>query len=489
MTVEETQVAEVVVAGEETKKVTEETEKVFQGDDEVKDVDESKPKTVQKSSSYKEESNFLTDLKEFERKALAELKVKLEEAILGNNLYRKEDPKKTEEKPAAEEKEGEESEKSVEEAAENKEEEKEEGVEKEEAAVECEEEKKPDTDISLWGAPLLPSKGAEGTDVVLLKFLRAREFKVNDALEMLRKTLQWRKAAEIDSILDDELCADLSSAAYMNGVDREGHPVCYNIFGVFDSEELYQKTFGTDEKRRQFLRWRCQLMEKGIQKLDLKPGGASSLIQINDLKKSPGPAKKELRIATKQAIGIFQDNYPELVAKNIFINVPFWYYALNALISPFLTQRTKSKFVVARPARVTETLLKYISVEEIPVNYGGFKRENDFEFSVKDGSVSELILKAGSTEIIEIPALEVGTTLVWDLTVLGWEVNYKEEFVPVDEGSYTIIVQKAKKMGSQEGPIRNSFIANEPGKVVLTIENMSSKKKRVLHRCKANKSC
>jgi hypothetical protein len=57
--------------------------------------------------------------------------------------------------------------------------------------------------------------------------------------------------------------------------------------------------------------------EKGIQKLDLKPGGASSLIQINDLKKSPGPAKKELRIATKQAIGIFQDNYPELVAKNV----------------------------------------------------------------------------------------------------------------------------------------------------------------------------
>jgi hypothetical protein len=315
---EETQVAEVVVAapgGEETKKITEETEKVFQGNDEVKDdVDESKPKTVEKSSSYKEESNFLTDLKEFERKALNELKAKLEEAILGNNLYKKEDPKKTQEKPVAavkEAKEGEEIEKSVEAAAENEDEVKDE---------ECEEEKKPDTDISLWGVPLLPSKGGEGTDVVLLKFLRAREFKVNDAFEMLKKTLQWRKEAEIDSILDDdELCADLSSAAYMNGVDREGHPVCYNIFGVFDSEELYQKTFGTDEKRRKFLRWRCQLMEKGIQKLDLKPGGASSLIQINDLKKSPGPAKKELRIATKQAIGIFQDNYPELVAKNVSV--------------------------------------------------------------------------------------------------------------------------------------------------------------------------
>ena len=57
------------------------------------------------------------------------------------------------------------------------------------------------------------------------------------------------------------------------------------------------------------------------------------------------------------------------------------------------------------------------------------------------------------------------------MSVLGWEVNYKEEFVPNDEGSYTIIVQKKKKIGANEGPLRNTFRSNEPGKVVLTIEN------------------
>ena len=78
--------------------------------------------------------------------------------------------------------------------------------------------------------------------------------------------------------------------------------------------------------------------------------------------------------------------------------------------------------------------------------------------------------------------------MIWDLTVLGWEVNYKEEFVPTDEGSYTIIVQKAKKMGSQEGPIYKTFRSNEPGKVVLMIESTSSKKKRILYRYKIKKS-
>lgn len=70
------------------------------------------------------------------------------------------------------------------------------------------------------------------------------------------------------------------------------------------------------------------------------------------------------------------------------------------------------------------------------------------------------------------------------MIVLGWEVNYKEEFVPTDEGSYTIIVQKGRKLGSQEEPMRNSFKNSEPGKVVLTIENNSYKKKKVLYRFK-----
>jgi hypothetical protein len=58
-------------------------------------------------------------------------------------------------------------------------------------------------------------------------------------------------------------------------------------------------------------------MEKWIQKLNLKPGGVSSLLQINDLKNCPGPSKKELRVATKQTVSMLQDNYPEMVAQNV----------------------------------------------------------------------------------------------------------------------------------------------------------------------------
>ncbi|CAL9761453.1 unnamed protein product [Musa acuminata subsp. burmannicoides] len=542
--------------------------------------------SVEKCSSFREESNFLSDLKEAEKKALIELRAKVEEAILEGKLLleKQEEQKPMEKKEVAEEKgkndpetreggegetamldqtkekkeevtekekadpeaqgggegeqakldRGKEEEEEVKEKEcgegekaiprQAKEEEDKEKVdpetreEEEEdekakldqtADVEAEEKAAPleekaiataaseaknvgdsDKEATLWGVPLLPSKGSERADVILLKFLRARDFKVKDAFEMLRNVLVWRKQFRIDSILDEEsLGVDFVAACYMDGVDRERHPVCYNMPGVFQNDKLYQETFGSEQGRERFQRWRVQLMEKGIKTLDFKPGGVASLLQITDLNNSPGPSKKELRTTMKQVVQLLQDNYPELVARNIFINVPFWYYAFHALISPFLTQRTRSKFVFARPAKVAETLLRYVPAEAVPVRYGGLKRDDDTEFSAEDGGVSEVIVKSNSTETLEIPAPEGGTTIYWDLSVLGWEVSYKEEFVPTDEGSYTIVVRKSKKMAAAELPVRNSFRNSEPGKVVLTIENNSFWKKKALYRYKIKKSC
>lgn len=78
--------------------------------------------------------------------------------------------------------------------------------------------------------------------------------------------------------------------------------------------------------------------------------------------------------------------------------------------------------------------------------------------------------------------------MIWDLTVTGWEVNYKEEFVPTDESSYALIVKRQKWMGWQEEPVRNTFKNKEPGKVVITVENGMFKKKRILYRYKIKES-
>ncbi|KAK4567221.1 hypothetical protein RGQ29_003151 [Quercus rubra] len=337
-------------------------------------------------------------------------------------------------------------------------------------------------EVSIWGVPLLAD---ERSDVILLKFLRARDFKVKDAFTMIKNTVRWRKEFGIDELVEQELGSDLEKVAFMHGFDKEGHPVCYNVYGEFQNKELYQKAFSDEEKRLRFLRWRIQFLERSIRKLDFKPGGISTLVQVNDLKNSPGPNKWELRQATKQALQLLQDNYPEFVAKQVFINVPWWYLAVNRMISPFLTQRTKSKFVFAGPSKSAETLLRYITAEQVPVKYGGLSK--DGEFGTTDAA-TEVTVRPAAKHTVEFPVTE-SCLLTWEVRVVGWDVSYGAEFVPSSEESYTVIIQKARKVASSEEPVVcNSFKIGEPGKVVLTIDNATSKKKKLLYRLKTKAS-
>ncbi|KAL8517162.1 hypothetical protein ACS0TY_015395 [Phlomoides rotata] len=329
---------------------------------------------------------------------------------------------------------------------------------------------------SMWGIPLL-SDADDRADVVLLKFLRARDFRVHDSLAMLLDCLAWRKDFQTDAVLEEELgFHDLEGVvAYMHGFDRKGHPVCYNAYGIFKEKEMYEKIFGDDEKLKKFLRWRVQVLERGIKLLHFKPGGVNSIIQVTDLKDMP---KRELRTASKHILSLFQDNYPEMVARKIFINVPWYFSLLYSMFSPFLTQRTKSKFVISKEGNAAETLYKFIRPEDVPVQYGGLSRPGDV-VSGPAKPASEFCVKGGEKVNIQIEGIEAGSTITWDMVVGGWELEYSAEFVPNAEGSYTIAVEKPRRMVAVEEAVHNSFTAGEAGKLVLSVDNATSRKRKV----------
>ncbi|QCD89046.1 patellin-3-like [Vigna unguiculata] len=335
-------------------------------------------------------------------------------------------------------------------------------------------------EVEIWGIPLLAD---ERSDVILLKFLRARDFKVKDAFTMLKNTVRWRKEFGIDALVLEDFGTDWDKVVFTEGHDKQGHPVCYNVFGEFENKDLYNKTFSDEEKRNKFIRWRIQVLEKSVRSLDFSPTAISTIVQVNDLKNSPGLGKSNLRQATNQALQLLQDNYPEFVAKQIFINVPWWYLAFSRMISPFFTQRTKSKFVFAGPSKSAETLFKYIAPELVPIQYGGLSREGEQEFTTAD-PVTEVTIKPATKHAVEFPVSEK-SHLVWEIRVVGWDVSYQAEFVPSAEDGYTVIVQKNRKIApADESVISNGFKIGEAGKVVLTIDNQTSKKKKLLYRSK-----
>jgi hypothetical protein len=75
--------------------------------------------------------------------------------------------------------------------------------------------------------------------------------------------------------------------------------------------------------------------------------------------------------------------------------------------------------------------------------------------------------------------------LVWELRVVGWEVSYNAEFVPNAEDGYTVVIHKARKKTPTDEPVvSNSFKVGELGKILLTVDNPTSKKKNLLYRFK-----
>ncbi|PRQ42797.1 putative CRAL-TRIO lipid binding domain, GOLD domain, CRAL/TRIO domain-containing protein [Rosa chinensis] len=328
---------------------------------------------------------------------------------------------------------------------------------------------------AMWGVKLLA--GDDKADVILLKFLRARDFRVADAFSMIVKCLEWRKEFGADGVAEEDLgFKELEGVvAYMHGFDRCGHPVCYNAYGVFKDKDMYERIFGDEEKLKKFLRWRVQVLEKGINVLHFKPGGINSIIQVTDLKDMP---KRELRVASNQILSLFQDNYPEMVARKIFINVPWYFSVLYSMFSPFLTQRTKSKFVISKEGNVAETLYKFIRPEDVPVQYGGLSRPSDLQ-NGPPKPASEFTVKGGEKVNIQIEGIEAGATITWDIVVGGWDLEYSAEFVPSSQGSYIVAVEKPRKVAPSEEAIHNSFTPKEAGKMVFSVDNSASRRKKV----------
>ncbi|KAL8464952.1 hypothetical protein ACS0TY_034441 [Phlomoides rotata] len=267
-----------------------------------------------------------------------------------------------------------------------------------------------------------------------------------------------------------------------------GVPIAAASFNLSKNKELYNRAFADEGDRMRFLRWRIQFLERSIRKLDFGAGGINTIFQISDLNNSP-----EFRITMKQALQILQDNYPEFVAKQLFINVPWWYLAFYKMISPFLTQRTKSKFVFAGPTRTAETLFNlinlingnmYIVPEQVPTQYGGIIVdfcECSPEFTI-DEPVTEITVKPTTKQPVEI-IINEKCTLIWELRVVGWEVSYCAEFVP--KHGYTVLIQKTKKMAPNDEPVVSDiFTVSDLGKILLTIDNPTSKKKKLLYRFK-----
>jgi len=223
--------------------------------------------------------------------------------------------------------------------------------------------------ITLWGVPIDPSNpvGDARVSVILNKFLRARDLNVENATNMMISTLKWRDEFKTDELATEEFPQDLfGSVGHVFGRDKDRRPVTYNIYG---GNQDIAAVFA-DVPR--FIRWRVQLMERGIDLIDFV--NVDSMVQVHDYEGvGLGSRDANSKAAAGQASKIFQDYYPEFLSKKFFINVPAFMTWIFWLFRPLISAKTLAKMSVVGSGTITISgaLLPIIDVKELPKRYGG----------------------------------------------------------------------------------------------------------------------
>lgn len=219
-------------------------------------------------------------------------------------------------------------------------------------------------------------KGKIPKDQHVLRFLRARDFNLDKARELLCQSLTWRKQHQVDFLLDTWQRPQLLQDYYTGGWhhhDRDGRPLYILRLGQMDTKGLV-RALGEEVLLRQVL----SINEEGLRRCEEntrvfgRPISCwTCLVDLEGLNMRhlwrPG-IKALLRI-----IEVVEANYPETLGRLLILRAPRVFPVLWTLVSPLIDENTRKKFLVyaGNDYQGPGGLVDYIDREVIPDFLGG----------------------------------------------------------------------------------------------------------------------
>ncbi|XP_043945405.1 SEC14-like protein 5 isoform X2 [Protopterus annectens] len=293
-------------------------------------------------------------------------------------------------------------------------------------------------------------KGKIPKDEHILRFLRARDFSIDKAREMLCQSLTWRKQHQVDYILETWRPPPVLEDYYAGGWhyhDKDGRPLYILRLGQMDTKGLV-KALGEEallrhvlsineegQKRceentkvfgRPITSWTCLVDLEGLNMRHLWRPGVKALLRI---------------------IEVVEANYPETLGRLLILRAPRVFPVLWTLVSPFINENTRQKFLIYSgnnyqgPGGLTD----YLDKEIIPDFLGGeclcnvsegglvpkslYRTEEELENSDHIKLWTETIYQSafvfkGAPHEILIEILEGASVITWDFDVLKGDLIF-----------------------------------------------------------------
>ncbi|KAJ2450441.1 hypothetical protein EV183_004279 [Coemansia sp. RSA 2336] len=215
---------------------------------------------------------------------------------------------------------------------------------------------------AFWAATL-----CDHPDVLLLRFLRARKWKVDDALTMLLACLRWRLDEEIDWVIWNGEAA-LNYALLQRGVgaihktDRLGQPILYIPVRMNDPSA---------QPAEHIVDYTVYLME--VARIMLHPPAEKVCLVFDTTDMSMSNMDWSF---FKTFLHYLEHYYPECLGLVLIYNASWVFNSLWKLICPLLDPVVASKVHFVQTAA---DLQKFIAPENLLVEYGG-KHQYKYEY-------------------------------------------------------------------------------------------------------------
>ncbi|XP_052203848.1 uncharacterized protein LOC127809158 [Diospyros lotus] len=199
----------------------------------------------------------------------------------------------------------------------------------------------------------------EVDDLMIRRFLRARDLDIEKGSNLLVKYLNWRREfVPKGSISASEIPNELAqNKLFMQGVDKMGRPVVVGFGG------RHKPAKGGLEEFKRFV---VYSLDKICARM---PNGQEKFLCIGDFE-GWGYTNSDVR-GYLAALSILQDCYPERLGKLFVIHVPYLFMTAWKAVYPFIDKKTKKKIVFVEDRKLTSTLLADIDESQLADIYGG----------------------------------------------------------------------------------------------------------------------
>ena len=294
-------------------------------------------------------------------------------------------------------------------------------------------------------------------NLVLLRYLRANKFDVEDSIAHMKRNIVWRREQAVDELVQqrpDEIlgCPLRDYMSYLPhwhcGYDRTGRPVIYKQYGRYENDLL--RGHCTLEAVTRYHIWEQEMTARLCYIQSRRTGHiVETSFAVMDLEGMQlRQVTSEFLAIVRAFAGIDQAQYPETLGKLLIINAPSafpWVWrGVKTFLDPVVTSKIQ---IFGGESTWKPVLLELIGKENMPENYGGALPRLTIDQNPYPVAYTPLQPTIEEKESVEDDAESVSSSAFYDAVELqevrdlSRMLSHRESFV--QKAAHSVFIVKA----------------------------------------------